>query len=220
MEPALPYVFAPDRNVGMMVMNTFCKDRGTWALGVFRETNDAPTVSSDRGYALTGRVTGLPWYENKGEKLLHVGMAASLRKQPFDTLQLQQRPEFHLAPYLASTPAFTAERQGLIDPEIALVCGPFAMQSEYMQDFVTGTSHGNDVNFHGFYIEGTCFLTGEHRPYDVKAGLFARVIPKNNFSPRTGGLGAWQIAARYSTLDLTNDGITGNTMQDFTLGVN
>jgi phosphate-selective porin OprO/OprP len=35
-----------------------------------------------------------------------------------------------------------------------------------------------------------------------------------------GGLGAWEIAARYSTMDLTDSGVVGGEVENITLGVN
>ena len=78
MERSLPNVFAPARNTGMMLHNTLADKRMTWAAGVFRNADDfgdsewADKVrgvgdSSEGGYSFSGRLTGLPWYEEEGE---------------------------------------------------------------------------------------------------------------------------------------------------------
>ena len=48
---------------------------------------------------------------------------------------------------------------------------------------------------------------------------FTRVQPKNVLG-REGGLGAWEVAARYSTLDLTDNGWEGGVLNDVTVGLN
>ena len=64
------------------------------------------------------------------------------------------------------------------------------------------------------------FLTGEHRPYDRQYGVFDRVRPKKDFAPFKGHWGAWEMAARYSVLDLSDRGIQGGEGRDFTAGLN
>ncbi len=66
------------------------------------------------------------------------------------------------------------------------------------------------------------FLTGEHRKYKESSGAFSRVKPKSNFLDGKGGLGAWEVAARYSEIDLNDPdaGILGGEVRDFTVGVN
>ena len=79
---------------------------------------------------------------------------------------------------------------------------------------------GGDPQFNGFYAFASYFLTGEHRPYSTSSGTFAGIKPKQNFLDGKGGLGAWEIAARYSQLDLNDEGIDGGKLGDFTFGLN
>ena len=61
MERALPNVFAPGRNSGMMVHGHAFDERLTWAVGTFRQTDDLGTgFGADSKYNVTMRVTGLP----------------------------------------------------------------------------------------------------------------------------------------------------------------
>ena len=61
-------------------------------------------------------------------------------------------------------------------------------------------------------------------PYDKKTGTIDRVIPKTNFGSTEGkgrsGAGAWEVAARFSWLDLTDNGVKGGQIQDYTGGIN
>jgi phosphate-selective porin OprO/OprP len=73
----------------------------------------------------------------------------------------------------------------------------------------------------GVYAQAGWFLTGEHRPYDRRLGTIDRVIPKENFGYNAaGGSGAWEVAARFSWLNLNDNGIQGGQLTDWTAGVN
>jgi phosphate-selective porin OprO/OprP len=81
--------------------------------------------------------------------------------------------------------------------------------------------------FHGGYCYVSYFLTGEHMTWDREMGQLDRMEPFENFflvdtatDGVQGGWGAWQLAARYSTLDLSDDNIQGGIGDSVTLGVN
>ena len=61
-------------------------------------------------------------------------------------------------------------------------------------------------------------------PYDRKTGTIDRVIPKSNlgYDGKTcqTGHGAWEVAGRWSYLDLNDSAIRGGTIMDYTAGVN
>jgi phosphate-selective porin OprO/OprP len=59
-----------------------------------------------------------------------------------------------------------------------------------------------DPNFDGWYLQASWVLTGESKQYRPDIGAYTIPKPKENFSFDKGGLGAWEIAARYSDLDL------------------
>ena len=220
MERSLANAFVPDRNTGFTLSSTAFEKRATWAAGVFRESakDEQGKEQSEGGYNLTGRITALPWYQDDGAKLLHVGVAYSLRN-PKDTEQYKSRPEADLAPYFVDTTAFTANRTGLLGLETALVLGPFSVQGEYMRADVERSKSSSNPTFDGFYVQGSYFLTGEHRKYSTSSGAFSRVKPKKNFRS-DGGLGAWEIATRYSQIDLSDGGLRGGRLKDITVGLN
>ncbi len=69
-----------------MFHNSDLEDRLTWAVGVFKDTDNVGNRISDGKYNVTARLTGVPWYEDKGRKLLHLGAAYSHRK-PNDEIE-------------------------------------------------------------------------------------------------------------------------------------
>jgi phosphate-selective porin OprO/OprP len=117
---------------------------------------------------------------------------------------------------------------------MAMVYGPFSVQSELMYNKINGINGQRDVDLYGAYVYASYFLTGENRVYSRTSGAFKRVKPFTNFfCVRTSdgyiqsGWGAWELAARYSYLDFSdaygidaqNDDLAG-LLNDFTLGVN
>jgi len=101
--------FVPARNLGTMAWNSVLDERATWALGFFAtDTPENPAIfqNNNGGWAATGRITFLPWYDEaaEGRGLLHTGIAYSFRDVADGTaLQFRARPEAHLAPYVADT---------------------------------------------------------------------------------------------------------------------
>ena len=166
MERSLPNVFAPARNTGMMLHNTLADKRMTWAAGVFRNADDfgdsewADKVrgvgdSSEGGYSFSGRLTGLPWYEEEGRKLLHTGIGYSYQNALENTIRYRQRPEMAMADRFVDTGAIAAEATHLFGPELALVYGPLSLQTEYQfanVDLEEGG--GSDPDFPDFTFMG------------------------------------------------------------------
>ena len=218
LERALPNVFAPSRNTGFMLYDSILDDRMTWSAGLFRDTDDYGEGVDDGGYNVTGRITAQPIYEEKGARLLHLGAGYSYRN-PDDSVRYRQRPEAHLTSRFVDTGTFAADQTDLLGLEAAWVDGPFSLRGEYMFANVDRIDSGANVDFDGFYVQASYFLTGEHRRYKASSGTFSRVKPKENFS-RSGGRGAWEIAARYSELDLNDGSITGGKLSNITAGLN
>lgn len=223
MERALPMeAFAPERNTGIMLSNHAFDERMTWALGGFTDVGDDAGGTLDSDFRVSARITGLPWYdkESKGAKLLHLGVSGSIINPQDDMVRFRSRPESHLAPRFVDTGAFASDEAYLFGGEAALILGPFSLQGEYLHTCVDVTG-GDEASFDGFYVFGSWFLTGEHREYKRSSAAFDRVRPKKNFGLGAGGRpGAWELALRYSHLDLNDEGIKGGQLSDVTAGVN
>ncbi len=232
MERSLADVFVPARNMGVMAFDHSEDQRLTWAVGAFRTMGDTPPLRSDDdgGAAMTARLTWLPWYDEAGEgrRLLHLGAAYSFRDFDDRTQRVRQRPETSVGPRVVDTHGISE----LIDanffgPEAALVLGPFSLQSEWIAGFYNRGAGLANPTFHGLYVYASYFLTGEHRTYNRESGNFVRVKPFENFfrirredGCVVTGPGAWEIAYRYSYLDLNDAGIAGGVASDHTFGLN
>jgi phosphate-selective porin OprO and OprP len=130
------------------------------------------------------------------------------------------------APIFVDTGNIKADDFQLFDPEFALILGPLSLQSEYAFAFVD-QSGGPPLFFNGYMAQVSYFLTGEHRPYDRKLGIHKRLEPfEDFFRVRTrsqgvqNGLGAWEVAARFSNIVLNDKNVKGNNLTDFTIGLN
>jgi phosphate-selective porin OprO/OprP len=130
------------------------------------------------------------------------------------------------APIFVDTGFIPANNFQLFDPEFALILGPLSLQSEYAFAVVDQIG-GPNLFFNGYMAQLSYFLTGEHRPYIRKLGIHDRVEPYEDFfRVRTRsrgvqtGLGAWEVAARFSNIILNDKNIRGNNLTDFTFGLN
>ena len=165
-------------------------------------------------------MTGLPWYEEDGRYLLHLGLSYAHNFANNAEVRFRQRPSTSLGVRLVDTGDFLTNDVNFINPELALVVGPFSFQTEYLQTLVNQADL-DDPAFFGFYTEASYFLTGEYRPYNNTKGAFTRVKPLRNFGFGEGsGWGAFQVGARYSALNLSSGGVRGGRLQDVTLGLN
>ena len=75
-EMSLPVTtFAPSRSLGAMLFHPVLGERATWAVGGFTSIADFEDrhESGTSDLTVTGRLTGLPLYENEGHRLVHLG---------------------------------------------------------------------------------------------------------------------------------------------------
>ena len=219
MERSLANALVPARNTGFQVGGALWDERFTWALGAFRDTDEFGDGFGESEYNVTARLTGTPWYGDEGRRLLHLGLGYSHQFRSNDLVAFDSKPEAHLVPVdFVDTGEFASDGVDLLNPELALVHGPLSLQAEYVLAAVDA-SGGSTRDFGGFYVMASWLLTGEHRPYERAHGRFGRIRPANDFTSR-GGSGAWELALRYSALDLDDDGISGGKLHDFTAGLN
>ena len=66
-----------------------------------------------------------------------------------------------------------------------------------------------DPTFGAYYAQASWLLTGESRRYDMASAAFQSPRPAKPFTA-AGGLGAWELALRYSHVDLNyHEGLPG-----------
>jgi len=86
----------------------------------------------------------------------------------------------------------------------------------------------DDPDFTGWYLQASWLLTGESKPYDASRAAFRNPKPANPFGfGDSPGIGAWELAARYSVTDLNYDetltpaagGVRGGEQKILTAGL-
>ncbi len=221
---------------GVSAFNNFGEDqRGLWHVGAYKNVANVFAYGVDDGaYAFDSRLAYLLWNECEGRQLLHVGGSYSHRDPLGNAVRIRSRGSLRngpgaLNPVFADSGTFLADSQDLYAAEMAMILGSFQLQSEYIASTASNATNGGGNHgtyfTNGYYVMASYFLTGEHREYDKKSGAFGRIVPHRNsrWCPTDcsePGYGAWQILVRYSNLDLTDSGINGGQIQDYTAGVN
>jgi len=209
---------APNRNLGIMLHERYCEERGTWAIGAFRTTDSSGSVESEGQPSYTARGTYLPIDEEEGERLVHLGLAASLRNPDGNEIDYAAEPEARKASDVLDTGTLAAERVLLYGAELGAVFGCLSGQAEYIlaQNEIDS---GDDVDFSSWYAQISWIVTGEHRVYDREKGAFGSVKPAKNFGEE-GGWGAFETALRWSATDFEDGMVDGGTMDQITIGAN
>ena len=224
MERSLANTFSPGRSMGIQFNDVIMDKKMTWAIGVFRNMEDdfGDTVgfSDASAYQLTARGTAAPLYEGDGKQVIHLGLGYSHKFRDLDggeDIRWRSRPESHLAPRVADSGKLDSQGANLLNVEAAAVAGPLSIQAEYSSAWTDLGVDGTSRSW-GAYVEASYFLTGEHRNYDRKKGVFVR---NKILEPLGQGWGAWQIAARFSRLKvLSQTGANAGNIRDISVGLN
>ena len=222
---------------GVSVFRTWLDDRAFSAVGVYKNDSDLIGFGLGNGqYAVTGRLAFLPLWMPDEQVFWHVGGAMSHRDPVNGQVQINVRDDVRNAPFpllnlLVNTGPLTANSQDLYNLETAAVWGPVTFQAEYTANVVNGTAPAAGVPltnlfFQGGYAEVMCFLTGESRTWNTKQFYFNRVNVlrplrlKREDGDGGHGFGAWELAARYTYLDVSNKFIQAGRLDAVTLGLN
>ncbi len=211
------------RNSGIMLYNDLFDSRLSWQAGLFRGANSAgDDKNAGQGYAVTARVTGLPFIKEEKNQMLHLGAAFSMRNPNSDEYETESRPEAHLGHKYVSTGTIArVDKINMFNVEAALVMNALSFQGEYMMASMDTLGAGSALySFNSYYVQAGYFLTGESRPYKSSLAGFSRVKPNKNFGNGEGGPGAWEIALRYSSVNLNSSDVAGGEQTAITAGLN
>ena len=208
----------PSRNVGLVLSGTALDERMTWAGGLFNDWLDSGSSFSDSASQVIGRVTWLPFITEDESNLLHLGIGMRYTNAE-EGLRYRTEPEFNKAPDYVDTSVdgtpFAANSAMLYNLEASWRKGPYWLAAEYVSNDVDAPALG-DPDFDGYHVTASWIVTGEMRQYRKKNGIFGPVPVAK--SVNQGGWGAWEVALRYSDLDLTDGLIDGGEMDILSLG--
>ena len=202
--------------------------RWTAQAGVYGESITPNKTSMDEGWSVSGRTTFTPILNNDNEvqKIIHLGIAGNFRDasgsgQINGGTGVRYRYETtHMSDlFPIDTGNITAVKNiKMIGFEANGVYGPISVGGEFTQSWVSRSMGMSSLGFHGWYGEAAVTLTGESRTY--KKGVFKRLKPKNAFSLASGGLGAWELAARVGGVDMNDGAFKGGYMKNFSIALN
>jgi len=213
-ERSLLGAFGGDRYIGVMADTK--RQHWSAAAGVFGDDANEQRERNDEGWGVGARLTAAPI--NYDNRVLHFGLASFHRHlNDTATLRFSEQPEARVAGFdIVDTGiipgARTYTRTGA---EWAAVRDRWSAQAEYIHTDVERTI-GQDVDFAGWHLQTGIFLTDDSLNYEN--GDFG--TPSPNKRVGAGGIGAWELVARYSNLDLTDEDIFGGEIDSLTLGVN
>ena len=215
-------------------------------VGVVNSQATGVSQPFDSQLGLVGRLVFQP--VKTDDLLIQVGMHGSYVARPADTggpdtaanavrygLTLQERPELRVdGTRLISTGSIDARHAGAYGLEGVFQYGGLYLQSEYEHFEIERRNVAATVtnpSFEGYYVEGSWILTGERRRFAPGSFTFDAPAPDHPFSLASGTWGAWELAARYSDIDLNYhegalgtaqaaDGVRGGDQQIVSAGVN
>ena len=215
--PMVNEAFSPSRKMGL----GFGTHGNNWTanIGAHGDSVSTSNHTADEGWGTLARVTYGPKLSDSTQ--IHLGLSGGYEVPQDNKIKFRSRPEAHLANHrLVDTGIIDhVDDYTLFGAEAAVVFGPFSVQSEYMRADLTRDGGNKDASFDGYYATASYFLTGESRNYIAKKGVFGRVKPNRNFDLK-GGWGAWELATRFSNLDLNDSGINGGDIDTVSVGIN
>ena len=220
-ERSLPTLFDAERNSGFLLHGNVIDGKFNYGIGVFRETDDSLIGDLPSRYNVTGRFAGA--LLDRDGRVFHAGASFSFQNGDGANRSFRAQPEAHLSPRFISS-AIPTNAAIIVGLETAVLAGPFSVQGEWKMASFDSPYPGDPV-FSGWYGYASWFLTGEIRNYSASG--FGRTSPKRNFLDGSSGTGAFELAARYSTLDLSVDGVVkpavlgpGTRLDNLTLALN
>ncbi|MCA9032712.1 MAG: ATPase, partial [Planctomycetaceae bacterium] len=211
-----------------------------WTYGVFNledSAGDGTYLGDHTQLSANGRISGSPIYENNGEDWIHLGIAGMIAVPDgtatpavtnVNEARFRSRPEARSASRWLDTGAIAGtEVYEILALEGMYNAGPFHVTGEYQCNWLQRNGGMSDVFLHGAYCQVAYFLTGEHMAYNRESGTLDRVKPIENFflvdhlmGEEGNGLGALQVAARYSFTDFTDAGVMGGVDNNVTMALN
>jgi phosphate-selective porin OprO/OprP len=229
------------RRLGITSYNVSEDESHTWQLGVYNLENTAQSgayIGDSLQLSANARLSGNPWYDESsdGRGYFHWAVSGMLARpdgnaSPADTNRNEGRFRTRVEArsderWLNTGRIAGAEWYEIMGVEAMLNVGPLQIVHEYQFNWLQRQS-GPDLFFQGAYVYVAYMLTGEHIPYDRSKSSIDTMKPFENFflvnrcrGGTGGGWGAWQVAVRYSYLDLSDQDIQGGVGSNLTFALN
>lgn len=208
-----------DRAMGVNISS-----RGdTWAgqVGIYGDSiaTNKRKIAADEGWSASSRFSFTPIAVKN--KLIHLGVAGNYREPnglANSSLQLASSSTNMSNLSLIQSTTTDINNIKMLGLEASGILGPFSLGGEYTNTWIDRKNGESNLYFNGWYGETAWTLTGEQRNY--KNGRFFRVVPTNNFNLTKNHIGTWELAARYSEVDLNDGDFKGGKLSNLTIALN
>lgn len=216
LEPPLPVdAFSPPYyyvGAGYNIWNDFL----TLQLAAFGPSS-SETVTGRNPLGGTARLVYSPIHTET--RMLDFGLSGWIqRPDGSNSISLNTVPEiqsFNSESMVNTGTIYHVTHYGVAGVEMAAIYGPWSVQTEYLQMQVNRDESNPNLKFLGGYLTGSYFITGESLAYAFPDADF-----EGNIKIHHEKIGAWEVLARYSTIDLNDEDVSGGKEQNMTLGLN
>jgi phosphate-selective porin OprO/OprP len=182
-----------------------------------------PTLLNGEQVGAVGRFAARPYHDKdwnfhaefSGQMAFHPNVVASgTPGVSRTTLTFADEPELEIDfNPLVSTGALSARSAYAYGGALGASWRNFLLAGEFYQIGVNQSKLAGapspTLGFNGGYVDAGWVFTGEPIPYDITRAAWSRPKADHPFSLEDGGIGAWGIAARYSSVDLNSNVIPG-----------
>ncbi|MCG8566555.1 MAG: hypothetical protein MI747_15890 [Desulfobacterales bacterium] len=213
--------FSPGRHIGLSATNY-----GKFGINYFAsatifgdevgedhvDDDDKDNYTGASSTGLAARFVAQPYISDNGDTVIAFG-ANYLRQQPDseaeDKVDFDARPEARFLDYkFQDTKKIkNTDHWDVYGAELAGKYKRLSWQAEYMINKVSVSDDTVAPEFDGWYAYVSYFLTDDQRPWDAKDAEFAGIVPNGKY-------GAWEVALRYSNLDLNDFDRWGDDLDD------
>jgi len=194
----------------------------TRTVGTINSTGSGTAQTFDQAFGGIIRLAAMPFQGD--DWMVHVGAHGSRVFSVADNggpdaaitgrypVQFRERPELRVdGTRLIDSGTINAKHVNEGGLELAFQKQQFYIQGEYEHIGVERRASAlSNPHFSGWYVEGSWIITGERRKYNLSNFAFDAPTIDHPFDPANGTWGAFELAGRYSTVDLNyHDGNRG-----------
>ncbi len=170
----------------------------TAAAGIYAGSANEDASDSQTGF--TSRVTFSPIHEKT--KMVHLGLGFDKSRDQGGGFNIDGEPEIHPGRDILENEAANYRDSTTWVAEAAGIYGPWAIQAEYATNELEDSPTLADIDADAWYVYGSYHFTGESRNYKWKKGAYSQTKVKNPLGK--GGIGAWEVALRYTNGEYEN----------------
>jgi phosphate-selective porin len=206
--------FFPTRNDGLRVWHSgrfMPIGRWGWSLGAFDGFLFNGNSFRGNGGQYAVRAFAAPIADDKTGRIAQLALDVRATGAQNGFIQFKSKPEVDAAPNFIDTGKIPASSATTVDVEALLQRRSLSFVAELLPTFVAGTPNGT-LHFVGWYAGASWGWGGATRSYDDGTGSLGRVeLAKQTL--------VCEIAARFSSADLTDAAVDGGALERGTIAV-